>query len=157
MKPAHSASSQSALAKVGINALVDEATGYQTVRDPDALREMLKAYVAEDFLDWRSGFPTKYYQELCRLHGCQYDPAMIDELAHLGEFTDKYVYGFLAAPLAVGLNSDDAGVMRQRLTGTGEQSLGLVDHVIKMVTIMTLSTDLKDFTKNFNRVFKIVE
>lgn len=157
MNSAHSASSQSVLAKVGINALVDEATGYQKVRDPEALREMLKAYVAEDFLEWQSGFPVKYYQELCRLHGCQYDPSTIGELAHLGEFTNKYVYDFLALPLIVDIDGGDAEAVRQRLTHNSEQANGLVDHVIKMVTIMTLSNDLNDFEKYFKRVFNVVD
>ena len=34
-------------AKVGIIALVDEATGYQAVRDHDALRQILDKYLAE--------------------------------------------------------------------------------------------------------------
>lgn len=148
---------QSLFAKVGINALVDEATGYQSVRDPNALREMLKAYVAEDFLDWKSGFPVKYYQELCRLHDCQYEPATIGELAHLGEFTNKYVYDFLALPLMIDANGGNSEVVRQQLIDSNEQAAGLVDHVIKMVTIMTLSNDLNDFEKYFKRVFNVVD
>lgn len=34
-------------AKVGLNALIDEATGYQKDRKPDALRKMAKEYQKE--------------------------------------------------------------------------------------------------------------
>lgn len=56
--------SQSILAKVGINALVDEATGYQNVRDTNALSELLKLYVAEDLLRRESGFLSNTIKSL---------------------------------------------------------------------------------------------
>lgn len=36
-----------ALAKVGINALIDEATGYQEARPKDELKQMLGGYVTK--------------------------------------------------------------------------------------------------------------
>lgn len=147
--------SQSVLAKVGINALVDEATGYQEVRDPDALREMLKAYVAEDFLVWQSGFPQKYYQELCRLHGCEFDPESMGEQENLNAFTQRYVYGFLISAGAD--ESVDTETVRQQLLADENGDSILVSHVIKLVTVMTLSQNLGDFEKKFHRVFKIAK
>lgn len=147
--------SQAALAKVGINALVDEATGYQEVRDPDALREMLKAYVAEDFLVWQSGFPQKYYQELCRLHGCEFDPESMGEQGNLNAFTQRYVYGFLISAGAD--ESVDTETVRQQLLADENGDSILVSHVIKMVTLMTLSQNLGDFEKKFNHVFKVAK
>lgn len=37
-------------ARVGITALVDEATGYQYDREKNELQKILKAYIAEDLL-----------------------------------------------------------------------------------------------------------
>ena len=48
----------SALAKVGIDALVDEITGYQQERERDELQEVLKKYINEEFLEWTKCFPT---------------------------------------------------------------------------------------------------
>ncbi|MFD1186885.1 hypothetical protein, partial [Pontibacter rugosus] len=45
------------LAKVGINALIDEATGYQYDREKDELQKLLSKYIQEDFLKWQSRFP----------------------------------------------------------------------------------------------------
>lgn len=39
--------SRLALAKVGINALIDEATGYQEVRPKDELKQMLGSYTTK--------------------------------------------------------------------------------------------------------------
>jgi hypothetical protein len=41
-----------AVAKVGLIALIDEATGYQYDRAADALRVKLKFYLAEEMRDW---------------------------------------------------------------------------------------------------------
>ena len=36
-------------ARVGIIALIDEATGYQHEREQDELQKLLKAYIAEEY------------------------------------------------------------------------------------------------------------
>lgn len=56
-------------ARVGITALVDEATGYQYDREKNELQKILKAYIAEDLLPWQKRFPDIYYKELFRLNG----------------------------------------------------------------------------------------
>ena len=55
------------LAKVSIIALVDEATGYQYVRERFALQKILKLYIAPEILKWRKLFEPSYYRELFRL------------------------------------------------------------------------------------------
>ncbi|MEM9506763.1 MAG: P63C domain-containing protein, partial [Cyanobacteria bacterium P01_E01_bin.35] len=83
------------LAKVGITALIHEATGYQYERENDALQKILKAYIAEDFLKWQARFPRKYYQELYRLYGWDYNPLSMKHPKYLGRFTNEYVYEYL--------------------------------------------------------------
>jgi len=56
-----------AVAKVGINALIDEATGYQKVRDEFELQKMLKAYISEETLEWQKTFHDSFYEQLYRL------------------------------------------------------------------------------------------
>ena len=48
------------LAKVGIIALVDEATGYQQVREKRALQVKLQAFIAEDMQKWVKTFPDEF-------------------------------------------------------------------------------------------------
>lgn len=57
------------VAKVGIIALVDEATGYQYERENDELQKILKAYISEELLPWQKRFPDIFYKELFRLNG----------------------------------------------------------------------------------------
>lgn len=60
------------LAHVGIVALVDEATGYQTVREKGELRKILSAYISEELLPWTQRFPSEFYREMFRLWGWQW-------------------------------------------------------------------------------------
>lgn len=59
---------------VGIVALIDEATGYQEVRDRNALHKILEAYIAKELLPWAKRFPDEFYKEMFRLRGWQYSP-----------------------------------------------------------------------------------
>jgi len=62
-----------AFAHVGIIALVDEATGYQEVREKEELQKILKKYISEELLPWTLRFPHEFYKEMFRLKGWQYN------------------------------------------------------------------------------------
>jgi hypothetical protein len=59
----------SACAKVGLEALIDEATGYQYERADDALQVKLKAFIAEELRAWEKTFPDELWLEFGRLTG----------------------------------------------------------------------------------------
>jgi hypothetical protein len=55
-----------ACAKVGIIALVDEATGYQEQRPVDELQFKLKLFLAEEMRKWEKTFPDElFYGSYC--------------------------------------------------------------------------------------------
>ena len=54
-------------AKVGLIALIDEATGYQEVREEDALQVKLRAFIAEELRAWEKTFPDELWEEFGRL------------------------------------------------------------------------------------------
>ena len=56
-----------ACAKVGLDALVDEATGYQYDRAEDALRVKLRAYLEDEMRKWEKTFPDELWVEFGRL------------------------------------------------------------------------------------------
>jgi hypothetical protein len=56
-----------ACAKVGLDALIDEATGYQYERAEDALQIKLRAYVLDELRDWEKTFPDALWEEFGRL------------------------------------------------------------------------------------------
>jgi hypothetical protein len=79
-------------AKIGIIALVDEATGYQYDRDRNALYKILDAYVAKELLPWAKRFPDEYYQELFRLRGWRYSPMSVARPQYVGKLTNDLIY-----------------------------------------------------------------
>ena len=54
---------------VGIVALVDEVTGFQSSRDKEALRAILDAYFRKEFATWAKCFPDEFYIQIFRLKG----------------------------------------------------------------------------------------
>ena len=62
------------LARVGISALVDEATGYQEVRDRQALQKILDKYLTEEKAKWGKTFPDEFYKKLFTVRGIPFTP-----------------------------------------------------------------------------------
>ena len=81
----------SALAQVGIDALVDEATGYQLDRKHDALRILLSKYIAEGLQRWILTFPDSFFVELDRLYGNEQTTSR-NRPQYYGHFINKYIY-----------------------------------------------------------------
>lgn len=55
------------LARTGLDALIDEATGYQYERAEDALQVKLRAFIAEELRAWEKTFPDALWEEFGRL------------------------------------------------------------------------------------------
>ncbi|MDP2246877.1 MAG: P63C domain-containing protein, partial [Nitrosomonadales bacterium] len=81
----------SALAQVGIDALVDEATGFQYDRKHNALRLLLSKYIAEGLQKWLFTFPDSFFVELDRLYGNEPTTSR-KRPQYYGKFINKYVY-----------------------------------------------------------------
>ena len=139
-----------ALAKVGIVALVDEATGYQRDRGHDALRMLLERYIAEGLQKWIHTFPDSFFAELDRL----YDNAPTTPRSrpqYYGKFINKYVYdpiehGYVKAELDK-LNITDEGKRRARFHQwlTDEGRTILTRQIGKVEGIMEMCDDINMF------------
>lgn len=88
-----------ALAHVGIIALVDEATGYQEVRDKKALSELLDRYLLKELAAWAKRFPDEFYKEIFRLRGWQWRGMKVNRPSCVGTYTIDLVYDRLAPTL----------------------------------------------------------
>jgi hypothetical protein len=84
------------LAHVGIVALVDEATGYQEVRDRQALQAILDKFLRKEFAAWAKRFPDEFYQEMFRLRGWQWRGMKVNRPSVVGNYTKDLVYSRLA-------------------------------------------------------------
>jgi len=84
------------LAEIGIIGMVDEATGYQEVRDKHALQAILDAYLRKELAAWAKRFPDEFYQQMFRLRGWQWRPMSVSRPAIVGKYTNDLVYERLA-------------------------------------------------------------
>ena len=81
-----------AFAKVGIIALVDEATGYQAYRARDELQKILAAYISPELLPWAKRFPDAFYEQLHRVWDWPYEPGNNSRNAYIGKLTNQLIY-----------------------------------------------------------------
>ena len=77
------------LAHVGIVALVDEATGYQEVRDRLALQAILDKYLWKEFAAWAKRFPDEFYREMFGLKNWSYNPMSVARPGIVGGSTPR--------------------------------------------------------------------
>ncbi|AHB48840.1 hypothetical protein W911_11190 [Hyphomicrobium nitrativorans NL23] len=81
---------------VGIIALIDEATGYQEVRDRDALRQILEAYLRHELAAWVKRFPDEFYKEIYRLRGWPWAGMGKNRYSVVAHYTKDLIYERLA-------------------------------------------------------------
>ena len=80
-------------ARIGLIALIDEATGYQYDREKDELQKMLAAYISDKLMPWQKRFPDVFYRELFRLNGWDFDVKGIKKRPGVvGTWTNRLIY-----------------------------------------------------------------
>lgn len=85
-----------ALAHTGIIALIDEATGYQEVRDKNALQAILDRYLAKEFAAWAKKFPDEFYHEIFRLRQWTWKGMRVNRPQCVATYTNDLIYARLA-------------------------------------------------------------
>jgi hypothetical protein len=148
------------LARVGIIALVDEATGYQEERDRDALHKILAAYIAEELMPWTRRFPDTFYQELFRLKGWKYSPPSVKRPREVGKLTAELVYQKLPPGVLDELRIKNplirSGYRRHKHHQFLTESIGnvhLEKQLIAVTTLLRASPDWKTFKILFDNAF----
>jgi hypothetical protein len=143
-------------ARVGIIALVDEATGYQYDRDRQALHKILEAYIAPELLPWTKRFPDNYYENLFRLMDWQYTPISIKRPALVGRLTNKPIYEQLPSGVLEELihknPKNEKGRRKHKLFQFLTDNIGsphLEKQIVKVVTLMQISRNWRAFKTFF--------
>jgi hypothetical protein len=93
-----------ALSKVAITALVDEVTGYQEVRDKDALQVFLQKFLEEEKGKWVKTFPDEFFESIFKMRGLNWSLANKGKKPqYIGHDINNYVYSRLAPQVLVEL------------------------------------------------------
>lgn len=81
------------LAKTGIVALIDEATGYQNLRPADGLRTYFDQILRKDLAVWFKRFPDEFYENIYKLKGWEWPGMGKNRFSVVGKYTNDLVYG----------------------------------------------------------------
>lgn len=148
------------LARVGIIALVDEATGYQEIRARDELAAILNAYIAPELQPWTKRFPDDFFKEIYRIQGWEFKPGTSKRTPYVGKLINKYVYEQLPPGVLEELASlnprTPSGFRRhkhhQHLSAdTGNSHLD--KQISTVTTLLRISEDKRQFEELFDRAF----
>jgi hypothetical protein len=147
-------------ARVGIIALVDEATGFQRDRKRDALSKILEAFIAKELQPWIRTFPADYYEQMFRLRGLEYPKDTVKRPQYFGVLTNNIVYERLAPGVLEELKKvtvrDEDGRPKHRYFQRLTSNVGypkLREHLGAVVAVMKLSNQWGDFMLNLNRLY----
>jgi len=148
------------LARVGIVALVDEATGYQEVRDRQALQAILDQYLRKELAAWAKRFPDEFYKEMFRLKGWPMNPLRVQRPGVVGKYTNNIVYERLAPGILKELEmrnpKDDKGNRRGKHHQLLTDEVGhpaLAQHLYAVIGFMRASSDWDSFLRMLDRAF----
>jgi hypothetical protein len=147
-------------ARVGIIALIDEATGFQEVRARRALEQILERFIADELLKWAKMFPDEFYQQIARLRGYHYSEFANKRPAYIGKLTNDIVYERLAPGVLTELKNitpkDDKGRRKHKYHQRLTEDIGnprLREHLWAVIGLMRASSNWRSFYSLLNRAF----
>ncbi|PBB94641.1 hypothetical protein CK215_01235 [Mesorhizobium sp. WSM3864] len=148
---------QSGFARIGIIALVDEATGYQRDRAKDALAKLLEAWVAKELQIWVQTFLSEFYEHMFRLRGLDFALDSVKRPQYFGHLTNDIVYKRLEAGVLKELKwvtpRNEAGRPTARYSQSPAKNIGypkLKEHLGAVVAFMRISKTWDGFMNLLN-------
>ena len=147
-------------ARVGLIALVDEATGYQEVRAQRALATILEKFIAKELQPWTRTFPYEFYRQIFRLKGWP-GPHGVKRPSVIGHYTNDVVYARLAPGVLDELrNKNPVQPSSGRRRSTHHQwftpDIGnpkLKEHLAAVIALMRAAANWDSFQRMLNRAF----
>ena len=150
-------------ARVGIIALVDEATGYQKIRARKALHEILEEFISKEIHTWSKTFQDEFYEELFRLREWDYiglgtNKRILKRPILVGKLTNDIVYERLAPFVKEELQRitprDEKGRTKHRYFQRLTKNVGyqkLKEHLAAVTALMKASTNWDRFYRMLQR------
>jgi hypothetical protein len=148
------------LAHVGIVALIDEATGYQDVRDRQALQAILDKYLMREFAAWAKRFPDEFYREIFRLRKWKWRGMKVNRPQVVAHYTNDLVYQRLAPGILEELErrnpKDINGKRKSRYHQWLTEDVGhpaLAQHLYAVIGLMRIAETWDAFKHMINRAY----
>lgn len=143
-----------ALAATGEVALIDEATGYQYNRAPDALQDLIGKLLRQDSSSWERRFQPDYYSALFRLFGWRYVGHVKCPPRVIAQITRRWVYEeVFPAPVIAEIFSRKATLEKHHQWLTDNALERVIQQIHTVTAIARCSTSYRDFTHRCTAVF----
>ena len=146
------------LARVGVIALVDEATGYQAVRDRQALQKILEDFIAKELQPWVKTFPDEFYEQLYRLRGWKYRPLNTSRPGVVAHYTVNLIYERLAPGVLDELKKKAPKNIKGRRKARLHQGLTpeighpkLREHISNVLVLLRVNEDWNSFMEMMDK------
>ncbi|MDH6099989.1 P63C domain-containing protein [Anabaenopsis sp. FSS-46] len=147
-------------AKLGLIALIDEATGYQYERERNELQKLIDIYVNEELRAWQKVFPDIYYQEIFRLRGWDFTVNGIKKRPGVvGTWTNKFIYQQLPPGVLEELKrktpKTESGNYSARFFQSLTEDIGdphLMSQLQSVITLLQISDTWEEFISKFNKL-----
>lgn len=152
-------------ARIGIVALVDEATGYQSVRPQDALQKYLEMLVRKELAVWAKKFPDEFYENIYKLKGWSWPGMGKNRYSVVAHYTRDLIYERMAPGLLKDLEQkspkDDKGTRDNKLHQWLTSDVGdpmLASHFQSILTLQRLAlANGWGWTKFMNMVDQVMK
>lgn len=151
-------------AKIGIIALIDEATGYLD-KTKDEYRRLFDEFIRKEFRQWEKEFPDKFFDMIYRLYGLKRQkPDSTRHPQFFGHFIRRYIYFPLANSNGLILDAldeknpvvYDGGGRKHKLFQYLSDHIGMPafrQHLWQTVGIGEAALDRVQFERGFYRAF----
>jgi hypothetical protein len=149
----------SSLTRIGLIALIDEATGYQKKRDSDELQQILTAYLLPEHRPWMQTIPEEFTTEVYRVYGWE-RKANNQGPRYAGKLIRQLIYERMPKPVLPKLDELNPSDKNYRRKHKHHQFLtekqGL-DHfrsqVITVMTLLRISKSKDEFKRHLETYF----
>ena len=147
------------LTRVGLIALIDEATGYQQKRDKDELQQILAAYVLPEQRPWMQTIPDEFTAEVYRVYGWKRQPNNRGP-RYAGKLIRQLIYERMPQPVLPKLdelNPTNKNYQRKRRHHQFLIEKQGLDHfrtqVITVMTLLRISQNKSEFRRHLESYF----
>ena len=144
-----------ACAKVGLDALIDEATGYQYLRPEDALAIKLKLYLEEEMRKWEPTFPDQLWEQFGRL--TNWKGRIHQRPKYWGKLVMKLIYEYLDPDVAQWLRDNAPKPQKGQNYHqwlTSQYGLRkLVEHIWVVIGIASTCQDIEELKREMERQY----
>jgi hypothetical protein len=148
-----------AFAKLGVVAVIDEATNFQYVRDRLALNKLLEKYVVDEAQRWVKKFPDDFYHQIFRLNKWKFNPTNFTKRPSvIGKWTREIVYARFPAAVLKRLDDlnplTEKGYRKHKIHMFLTDDIGnpeLQEYISNVTFLMKSSSNWKSFRQLFAR------